>query len=219
MPDAPGPLLVFDKDGVLVDTEPIKLRLYNRLFDGSPEQQRAIAAFNQQSVGMAREEKIERILKEILKVEDTGREAQLRHFMDKARELLEDDLLAAPAVPGVEAFIKNSPEPKFLCSIALRTEVESQVSHMGLENYFLEIYAFPARKTEVLRELRERYGRPVVFWGDTLLDYQAACEADCGFIAVETDHVRRPFASMDVPKIPDFTDFEKVRKLAWSIAR
>lgn len=205
-------LFVFDKDGVLVDSEPIKLALFERMFEGVGDvHQQAIRAFNRGHVGLARADKLRHILGEILRVEDL--EAQIEDYLDRSYHFIRDALIRAPAVAGVVEFIKATPNRKFVCSAAIAPEVDDQLVSLSLLDAFEGVYAFPHKKADVLRRLKEEHQRPVVFWGDTLLDLNAARQAGVSFIGVQkTDH--RTFAAhAGVTTIADFTDVDRLRFL------
>lgn len=205
-------LYVFDKDGVLVDSEPIKLELFERLFDDFPLQSAAICAYNRKNVGMPRRQKLQHILKEILRLDDWDRQVDI--YLDRSYHFIKEPLLKAPPMPGVLDFIHQSPNRKFVCSVALREEVMDQLEALSLIDAFEEVYAFPEQKAIALKALRDRNEGKVVFWGDTILDWQAAQAAGVGFIGVSKPGGHQAFQDMpEVPTIPDFQDTARVLEM------
>jgi hypothetical protein len=84
---------------------------------------------------------------------------------------------------------------------------------MEITEQFAEVYAFPDKKADVLTKLKEIHpDQPIVFWGDTILDYHASQSADVTFIGVRKPE-GNPFTDLDVHTIPDFEDHEGLH--AW----
>ncbi len=198
------PIFVFDKDGVLVESEPIKLRLFEQMFaEDHPEALAEIRHFNRQNVGLARRDKLQHILGTILGIQD-----ELEQFLDRSYHFVKNELIQAPPVAGVLSFIRESQHPKFVCFSALHPEVLDQLEALQITGEFAKVFAFPHRKAEVLRELKESHpGQAVVFWGDTLLDYEASREADVHFIGMRKPE-GNPFKGLGIHTIPDFQDAE-----------
>lgn len=189
-----------------MESEPIKLRLFEEMFaQDHPEAVPSIRQFNHANIGLARREKLHHVLGTILGIKD-DLEEEIDRYLDLSYHFVKEALIQAPPVAGVLSFIRESPHPKYVCSSALHPEVLDQLEALDLSDHFLEVYAFPDRKADVLNRLQATHpGRPVVFWGDTLLDYQAACAAEVTFIGVRKPE-SNPFAHLNVHTIPDFTD-------------
>ena len=200
------PIFVFDKDGVIVESEPIKLRLFEELFaDEHAEHVPAIREFNRANIGMARRDKLEHVLGNVIGIQkDLDRE--IDQYLDRSYHFVKEALLKAPPVAGFLPFIQESPHTKYVCSSALHAEVVDQLEALGIEDHFKEVYAFPDKKADVLSALKNQHpGRPIVFWGDTILDYNASQKAEVTFIGVRKPD-GNPFSDLGVHTIPDFED-------------
>lgn len=206
--------MVFDKDGVLVDSEPIKLAALEELFLDFPASFEAIRAFNRANIGMPRREKLEHFFGQIIQAPDT--EARVEEYLDRAYWHMRATLMRAPATPGLIDFIRSSTHPKYVCSVAVREEVEDQMEALGLRDAFAGLFAYPERKADVLRALSQSHEDPVLFWGDTMRDYQAAQEAGVAFIGVCLDPERQAFGDLAVPVIVDFTDQDALHRAMWA---
>ena len=88
-----------------------------------------------------------------------------------------------------------------------------QLDALAIHDEFTKVFAFPDKKADVLTELKERHpARTIVFWADTMLDYEASQTAQVTFIGVcQSD--ANPFAGLDVHTIDDFEDRESLH--AW----
>lgn len=196
-----SPLLVFDKDGVIIDSEKVKLKAIEDVFSDHPEQAERIRTYNHETIGIPRAVKFAHICEHILRLPHP--QAAARRISEAFTARVDELLLEVPLVPGIRAYLEARPERKFVCSAAPLAEVEQNLATHGLREHFEEVYAFPQPKAEVLRALRQRFQAEIVFWGDTLADYRAAQEADVCFIGLTTARVN-PFASLDIPTIPHF---------------
>ena len=105
---------------------------------------------------------------------------------------------------GLQEFLQEAPCKKYVCSAAPPEEVREQLDHHGIKKMFEGVYAHPHRKADVLRELKQRSGKGVIFWGDTIRDYQAALEAGVLFIGVERYDKADVFVGLEVPIIANF---------------
>ncbi len=206
------PIFVFDKDGVLVESEPIKLRLFEELLAQEyAEHLPAIRAFNRANVGLARRDKLMHVLGEIVGIKE-GLEGEVDRLLDDSYHFIKEGLLKAPPVAGVVPFIQESENEKYVCSSALYPEVLDQLGAIHLEDAFAEVYAFPNRKANVLTKLKEEHpGQPIIFWGDTILDFRAAVAADVHFIGVRKPD-SNPFDDLGVHTIPDFQDHRAIHE-------
>lgn len=207
---SPQPIFVFDKDGVLVESEPIKLRLFEEMFASDyPDAVPAIRAFNRENVGLARRDKLRHVLGTIIGL-DGDLEAQIDHYLDHSYHFVKAELVQAPPVAGVVPFITGAPHTKYVCSSALHAEVIDQLEALGIPDEFAEVYAFPDKKADVLLQLKALHpGQPIVFWGDTILDYQASQKADVHFIGIRKPD-DNPFENLGVHTIPDFQNGDAI---------
>ncbi|RMG17644.1 MAG: HAD family hydrolase [Bacteroidetes bacterium] len=203
-------ILVFDKDGVLIDSEQVKLRLVEKIFDAYPQHAAAIHAYNHQTVGIPRSVKFEHICRHILCLPNP--ESALAHFSQAYTRAVDEELKRVAPVAGVRAYLQHRSEPKYVCSAAPKAEVLQNLESQGLSHFFEEVYAFPDAKADVMRRLKAEQQAQIVFWGDTLADYRAAQEAGVFFIGVTTAR-QNPFRGLGIPTIPDFTAAQRIDNL------
>ncbi len=212
MKSATQPIFVFDKDGVLVESEPIKLRLFEEMFVSDyPEAVPAIKAFNRENVGLARRDKLHHVLEAIIGIRE-DLEAKIDHYLEHSYHFVKKALLEAPPVAGVLAFLRSSAHTKYVCSSALHAEVIDQLEALQIRDQFAEVYAFPDKKADVLTKLKALHpGQPIVFWGDTILDYRASVEARVNFIGIRKPEAD-PFEDVDAHTIPDFEKGDELHR-------
>lgn len=204
-------LLVFDKDGVIVDSEGVKLASIETVFGNDfPMHAEAIHTYNHQSIGIPRKIKFEYICREILKLPDVS--TSMTYYSELYTKRVNEELKQIPLIAGIREYLAHRSERKFVCSAAPHPEVVQNIHDHNLESFFEELYAFPSPKADVMLGLKAHFDAEIVFWGDTMADYQAATEANVHFIGLTTATVN-PFTHLDIPTIPDFSDKERVDRI------
>lgn len=190
--------LVFDFDGTLVDSNPIKRRAFERCFTGFSERWDEILAYCWGNHHVPRGEKFQHVYEEIL---------QLPYIPEIAQDLQErfdrfttTQIIEAKEMPGAEAFLRQA-------SGRYRTGLLSSTPHeilltilrgRGWEGLFTRVQGAPVQKAEWLMGLRLQdhlAKSELVFFGDSTEDAQAAQLAGCTFIAVGPDHRCQPAAA------------------------
>jgi phosphoglycolate phosphatase-like HAD superfamily hydrolase len=193
--------LTFDFDGVILDSEPIKLQAFSSIFADSPRALDRIRTYNTEHRGVPRTDKISYICEHILHVDNL--EAAVQHYLMRYADTLHYALLHAPLITGIAHFLDQTPYPKFICSSAPATEVNTLLHAHNIAQYFVQVFGYPDRKLRVLRQLKQQY-QPLFFFGDAVVDYEAAQAACIPFIGVITPATRDRFANINVPIIEQF---------------
>jgi len=196
-------VVVLDLDGVIVKTNLVKHDAMLSLFANYPDRQASVSAFILANGGVPRRVKLAALLQEFLDVTPT--EDAIEGLLDRYAEALKHRLALAPAVDGVEQFLAGWPGPRYVCSSAPELEVREQVSRRSLGPHFTAIFGGDTPKSDALRQIAAaNTERSVLFFGDSIGDYEAARSADVAFVAVACE--RDNFAQMQVVKIADFAN-------------
>jgi len=192
---------VFDLDGVIVRTNLVKHAAMLSLFADHPEQQVAISEFILANGGVPRRAKLAHLLLHNLRTEPT--DALLSEYLRRYAIQLEHQLAVAPMVEGVGEFIARYPGARYVCSSAPEAEVHEQVSRRSLARHLAAVYGGTTSKPDALRAIAVSHpGQPVVFFGDSVGDYEASCQAGTAFVGVICE--RDNFQGMPVVKLRDF---------------
>lgn len=193
--------VVFDLDGVIVKTNFVKHAAMVSLFADHPDQQGAISEFILSNGGVPRRAKLAHLLQHALRTEPT--EALLSEYLHRYAAQLEHQLAAAPMVEGVAQFIAHYPASRYVCSSAPEAEVHQQVSRRALGSHLAAIYGGNTPKSDALRAIAASHSnQPVVFFGDSVGDYEASFKAGVAFVGVVCE--RDNFKGMPVVKLRDF---------------
>ena len=192
---------VFDLDGVIVKTNRVKHAAMLSLFADHPDQHSAISEFILANGGVPRRAKLAHLLQHNLRTEPT--DAVLSEYLRRYAAQLEHQLAVAPMVEGVGEFIACYPGTRYVCSSAPEAEVYEQVSRRSLGRHLAAVYGGSTPKPDALRAIAASHSdQPVVFFGDSVGDYEASCQSGVAFVGVVCE--RDNFEGMPVVKLRDF---------------
>lgn len=175
------PVVVFDCDGVIVDSNEIKTEGFARAVEGyGPEAVDAFVAYHRAHGGLSRYRKFEHFFRTVVGI------ARYEDEMDRALVAFEAAVVSAmldcPLVPGVLDLLRElSGErvPCFVVSGSDQAELRGILARRGLDVFFRGIFGSPASKAErvgvVLRSLAMS-GEGGILFGDALIDMETAVE-------------------------------------------
>jgi phosphoglycolate phosphatase-like HAD superfamily hydrolase len=176
----PPACIVFDCDGVILESVPIKTRAFARLaapFGAEAEEK--LLMFHREHGGVSRFKKFAWLYTEVL-----GREISRRELEDLDRRFARitfEELLICPLVPGFEETARawHGRAPLYVCSGAPHEELNAILGARGLARYFTEICGSPPAKAALLSGIVQRAGvnpARAVMVGDSMTDLRAARE-------------------------------------------
>jgi HAD superfamily hydrolase (TIGR01549 family) len=203
--------IIFDLDGVIIESAGIKTEAFRELFSGYPDKLPEIMAYHEKNAGISRYVKFRYFYEHILDKELTPEKE--KELGTQFSQIALEQILKAPLVNGLLKFLQNN-QQRILLFIASGTpeeELKYILRQRGLESYFRGVYGTPRTKTEITRQILKEYSLPVrevIFIGDAASDLQAATDTGVNFIA----RINGNEAGLDncAWKIRDFSNFEKV---------
>ncbi|MDL2266750.1 HAD hydrolase-like protein [Desulfovibrio sp. OttesenSCG-928-G15] len=175
-------LLVFDCDGVILESMDIKSGAFHRLGEEiNPGSGDRLLMLHRLNGGVSRYKKFSWLFQEVFGRDVTDEEAE--ELNKKFMAYTQEEIAGCELVPGIEATLKRWHKrlPMFVASGAPQEELRQILTQRGLHQYFRGIYGAPTVKTQLLRSIVEYAGvRPylVLMVGDSRAD-QYAAEA-CG---------------------------------------
>ncbi|MFZ0544844.1 MAG: HAD hydrolase-like protein [Candidatus Promineifilaceae bacterium] len=211
MPSSNGHLtniraIVFDFDGVILESADIKTVAFLELFNHRPDLQPAILQYHLDNLGVSRYDKFAWIYEELLG----------RPFTAEVREQLGRDfsalvlqkVLLSPFVPGaLETLQTMSPDIHlFVASGTPQEELDLIVEKRGLQPYFKEVCGTPRQKPEIIRGILEDYHlapHEAVMVGDGSSDHKAAVATNLHFVARTTPEMADYWQQNNIPYIID----------------
>lgn len=197
--------MVFDMDGVLLQSNQIKHHAMLDLFEMDEAQRRAVERYNLGAGGVPRREKFAHIWANLLG-RPYGPEVEARLAANYER-MLGEHLMNAPLVEGVATFVEESGCPCYVCTAAPVDEAREVLTHRKLILLFRAIFGAPTSKADALRAIARIDGTStdrVLFFGDSRADLDAARAVGCRFVGVTRE--KNDFSGGDVPTIRDFED-------------
>ena len=199
--------MIFDFDGVILESAEIKTQAFIELFRDVPEQLDAIVAYHKAHVGMSRYKKFAWVYERLLKRPVS--QGMLQELGARFSQLVFDKILRAPFVPGAIETLSACREtgvPAFVISGTPHDELTRIIQARGLERYISEAWGSPTEKPAAIREIRARYGflpNEMLFVGDGLFDYQAAAAEGVPFVARESGDAEVDWRALGVLSLPD----------------
>lgn len=177
--------IIFDFDGVLVESAGIKTEAFRDIFSRWPQKAQQALEHHKQNMGISRYHKFENFYQNIICQPYSQEIAQ--SLAGEFSRLVVDKVKAAPFVRGAREFLETDHQ-KYLLFIASGTpqnEMDLIVSAKGIKPYFREVFGSPASKIEITRRILNKYlldKSEVVFIGDARSDKLAAKETGTHFI-------------------------------------
>jgi phosphoglycolate phosphatase-like HAD superfamily hydrolase len=179
--------LMFDFDGVLVESVDIKTGAFAKLFEKEPPGAvKMIVDYHMNNTGVSRFDKFRYIYKNILKRDLS--EKEFAGLCSLFSGIVMDEVVNAPYVNGAQKFLAEN-NGKYLCFVVSATperEMKEIVRRRAMSHYFKYVYGSPRPKEEIVREILKKWSLPdscAVYLGDSMSDYNAATANNVKFIA------------------------------------
>lgn len=199
--------IVFDFDGVLVQSVDVKTRAFATLYEpyGADVVQR-VTAWHLEHGGVSRYEKFRYFHETFLNQKLLA--AEEAKLADCFSALVEEAVIAAAWVPGAHEFLETyaSRLAFFVASGTPEEELRRIIKRRMMTRYFIGVAGSPRRKGEILRFFLRHQNIPphrMLMVGDAMTDYVGATEANIPFLGI-TPEEANPFP-LGVPVLPDLT--------------
>lgn len=179
--------LVFDCDGVILDSNPVKTKAFHyaaQPYGEGPAQE--LVAYHTQNGGISRFAKFEKFLREMvhLPVTDEAMQTLLDRFTQESRQ----GLLECAIAPGLEELRVMTTDTRWMVvSGASQAELHEVFAQRGIDRCFdAGIYGSPDSKDHILaRELASgNLALPALFFGDSRYDHIASTHVGLDFVFV-----------------------------------
>lgn len=172
--------VIFDFDGVILDSLKLKEQGFRDIFAGFPEPQiEELLAYHRLHGGVSRFVKIKYFFEKI-RGESVSLE-QEKKYAENFSKIMKKNLVNKNYLnPKILELIKKLNLEKIPCHIASGTE-ESELKFLaealGIKDYFKSVRGSPTPKEELVREILKGHGYEkarCVLIGDSMTDYEAA---------------------------------------------
>jgi len=204
--------IIFDFDGVLVESVDVKTKAFAKLFENyGPEVVQQVVEHHLINGGMSRFEKIKHYYSKFLC--EPLSQGGLDMLCDRFSEMVVEQVVNAPWVKGAQSFLESN-NKKFLMFIISGTpqkELRDIAQKRNMESYFKDILGSPDNKITLTSKVLDKYNfhrKDVVFIGDAMTDYNAAMETGINFVGRVASGATNPFPKETI-MISDLTQLEK----------
>jgi len=202
--------IIFDFDGVLVESTDIKTEAFRKLFSRWSDKVDEGVAFHLKNMGISRYIKFKHFYENIIS-ERYSEEIGLK-LGSEFSDIVLDAIKIAPFVKGVETFLDNF-HLKYNFYIASGTPDEELceiASHKGINKYFNGIFGSSLTKAEIINNIlgtESLKNNMVIFVGDAASDKEAAEGMGVHFVLRVTEE-NRDLRSSCRYEISDLTELE-----------
>lgn len=190
-------VIVFDFDGVIIDSAHIKDQAFLALFSElAPEAAEKAIDYINRTKGQFRRKRILNGFKEIFGINLSESELDIQY--NKFSDLVIQSCIQAPFIRGAMEFF-NTPHHQhlYVVSAAPQDEVKYIMKKRDISQFFKDISGGPVKKTLHLQRIANEENvnkNEILFIGDALPDYQAAMESGVStFLGVVPVNKENPF--------------------------
>ncbi|MBA4142271.1 MAG: HAD family hydrolase [Nitrosospira sp.] len=201
--------IIFDFDGVVVESGEIKTQAFANLYRDYGETIMAeVANYHGLNGGMSRYEKF-RYFQETLLERPPLTPDEEQQLDRRFSELVVEAVISSHAVPGAAELIRKEAGriPLFIASGTPEGELNTIVTRRGLASYFTAVRGSPTPKQKLIADILSTHGllpQRVLMIGDALIDYQSAQLNNVAFLGRVRPGDTSPFpAHVDV--LPDLS--------------
>jgi phosphoglycolate phosphatase-like HAD superfamily hydrolase len=199
--------IIFDFDGVVVESGEIKTQAFANLYrEYGEEVMVEVAKYHVLNGGMSRYQKFRYFQETLLEKPPLTAEEE-RQLDQRFSELVVEAVIASAPVPGAAELIQREAGriPLFVASGTPETELNTIVVRRGLGSYFTAVRGSPTPKQKLIADILTTHRllpERVLMIGDALIDYQSAMVNNVAFIGRVRPGDQNPFpAHVDV--LPD----------------
>lgn len=189
--------IVFDFDGVLVESTDVKTRAFAALYAGyGPDIERQVVEYHLKHAGISRYRKFQYYQEQLLGVPYSSTDGE--QLSVRFSQQVVDAIVQVPYVPGARNILECclGKRPMFVASGTPEHELREIIERRQMTSYFVSVHGSPATKAEILQALIRTHGFSaprVLMVGDALADLEGAEQAGTAFIGRVAGH--NPFPS------------------------
>ena len=197
--------IIFDFDGVLVDSVHIKALAFAKLYESHGDDVvNKVVQFHEKNGGVTRDQKFKHYHKNYLG--KTLSDGELDELCQHFSCIVEDEVTKAPWINGAKSFLeKNYKKFKlFIASATPQDELIRIVKNRSMNSFFHNIYCAPKSKIQNIAKIisENNYDRTeIIMIGDAVSDYQGAIANGIDFIGIGEDERLFPQSKVVLPDL------------------
>jgi AHBA synthesis associated protein len=194
--------IIFDFDGVLIDSNETKKKIFFKLFKSIEGSEEIIKLVDKEIGKNNRKVQLTRILKEL------NIKQPLEYYLKKFSELNIEEVSKCKEIEGAELLLKELKKKEFLIFIntaGISYDLEKILKNKSWGKYFDGLYSFDqGSKTENILEILQKYKlnrEEVYFIGDGYTDLEGAINSKVAFIGVSNQENQEKFKHKYIEKL------------------
>ncbi len=210
-------VLVFDFDGVLVDSVEVKTDAFAELYRSyGQDVMDRVVAHHRANGGMTRFEKFRHYHQAFLGLDIT--EEEVERLSGEFSNIVVNKVVNASEIPGAIDFLKKWYQEKicFVNSATPEDEIRDIVKQRRWDHFFVKVYGAATSKFENLNKIIETHPEfnkeDFLFFGDAMSDLNAAVKAGVDFIGI--GDTQSSILARKVPNERLFADFKILNLLS-----
>lgn len=206
-------VIVFDFDGVIVDSNQLKYDAFFELFPATDSRaQQAVKKI----LSASRESTRQDILKQIfinLRTESNQIEKLVIEYSEKYNQKVQTGITKNRLISGAVDILSKLQQSYslYIVSTTPQVAVRETIRNLGLDKYFLEVFGVPTAKADNLKNIMDKEnvgGSEVLLVGDGESDHRAAKKFKCHFIGLANKF--NGWQDVDFPLIHDLVEVQSM---------
>lgn len=190
--------IIFDFDGVLVESGDIKTQAFADLYQSYGKTiVSKVVRYHCLNGGLSRYQKFRHFQQHLLEMPPLTQDEE-RELDRRFSKLVVEAVIASKPVPGANELVHKEATriPLFIVSGTPEIELNTIITRRGLEPYFIEVRGSPKSKQTLIAEILSTYSLTptgVLMIGDALIDYQSAQNNNVIFLGRVRTGDKNPF--------------------------
>ena len=188
--------IIYDFDGVICDSVNVKTEAFAEMYKPFGDHiVSQVVNYHLLNGGISRYEKFKYFHNKFLGVDLDI--TQINQMAEQFASLVMHKVIISDFIPGSFEFIKSRSENylQFVCTGTPNSEILEILSQRKLESFFNAVYGSPEKKPEIINRIATQFNLKsdeMIFFGDTMTDYNAAQEMNINFVGITSQHTTFP---------------------------
>lgn len=207
--------LIFDFDGIVLQSSEIKTVAFRRMFENEPVAVRdRMNAYHLKNMGFSRQRKFAYYYNEVIK--EAIPDGKIDEMSEQFRLLVLEEILKAGFVPGMPMVLKEMSQryPLYIATGSPDDEIKEITAKRNIAEYFQGIYGTPDTKETIINHILASLScRPeeAVFFGDAESDRLSALHTGVHFVG-RIGHGSQMMGETKYT-IPDFANISEIEHI------
>ena len=177
-------VLIFDCDGVLIDSNQMKSdAFYNVIKPISISHAEDLREFNIKNGGKSRYIKFNYIIEKIKK-DLPEKIVKINDLLDEYSNIVKQGYVLSDLSLICMNYEKKNNAVWYIASGSDQAELREILSEIGISDFFEGIFGSPKDKNEIIKDLSASFSEKILFFGDSQYDYICAKNNNIDFIFI-----------------------------------